>query len=132
MKRRLVIAGVLTALIAGCGSVDHRADAASATVERLSGALQAKDGAAACALLAPQTAAKLEESQGESCASAIVGEDLPADGAVLAQQVYGQWAQVRVRGDTVFLAQFPGGWRVVAAGCTPGGSGPYDCMLSGD
>ena len=38
--------------------------------------------------------------------------------------MYGQWAQVRLSGDTVFLAVFPGGWRVVAAGCTPRGSVP--------
>lgn len=132
MRRRLIIGGVLAALIAGCGSVDQRADAASATVIRLLGALQARNGAAACALLAPDTAAHLEQSQDESCASAILAEDLPDRGAVTGQQVYGQWAQVRVSGDTVFLAQFPGGWRVVAAGCAPGGDGPYDCTLSGD
>jgi uncharacterized protein YceK len=132
MKGRLLVAGALTALVAGCGSVDQRADAASGVVVRLSGALRAGDGTAACALLAPETASKLEQSQDESCASAILGEDLPESGAVLTQQVYGQWAQVRVSGDTVFLAQFPGGWRVVAAGCSPGGAGPYDCTLSGD
>jgi hypothetical protein len=31
----------------------------------------------------------------------------------------------------VFLAAFPGGWRVVAAGCTPRGDRPYDCTLQG-
>jgi hypothetical protein len=132
MKRLLAIGGALAALAAGCGSVNERADAASATVQRLSGALQAGNGAAACALLAPETASKLEQSQGESCAEAVLGEDLTESGTVSAQQVYGQWAQVRLSHDTVFLAQFPGGWRVVAAGCAPGGAGPYDCQLSGD
>ena len=33
--------------------------------------------------------------------------------------------------DTVFLATFPGGWRVVAAGCTPRGDRPYDCTVAG-
>ena len=33
--------------------------------------------------------------------------------------------------DTVFLAVFPGGWRVVAAGCTPHGDRPYDCVVQG-
>ena len=132
MRRLLAIGGALAVLVAGCGSVNTRADAASVTVQRWDGALQAKDGAGACALLAPGTASKLEQSQGQSCAEAILGEDLDESGSVSAQQVYGQWAQVRLSDDTVFLAQFPGGWRVVAAGCAPRGDAPYDCQLSGD
>jgi hypothetical protein len=45
--------------------------------------------------------------------------------------VYGQWAQVRIGGDTVFLAVFPGSWRVVAAGCQSRGDRPYDCQVQG-
>jgi hypothetical protein len=42
------------------------------------------------------------------------------------------WAQVRLDDDTVFLAAFPGGWRVVAAGCRPRGEAePYDCAVEG-
>jgi hypothetical protein len=29
------------------------------------------------------------------------------------------------------LAGFPGGWRVVAAGCRPRGQRPYDCVIDG-
>jgi hypothetical protein len=50
---------------------------------------------------------------------------------VIGSGVYGQWAQVRLTGDVVFLAAFPGGWRVVAAGCSPQGNRPYDCTLQG-
>jgi hypothetical protein len=50
---------------------------------------------------------------------------------VSASEVYGQRAQVRLSGDTVFLAVFPDGWRVVAAGCTARGEKPYDCVLQG-
>ena len=39
---------------------------------------------------------------------------------------------VRLAGDTVFLAVFPGGWRVTAAGCTPRGDRPYNCTVQGD
>jgi hypothetical protein len=46
--------------------------------------------------------------------------------------VFGQWARVVLDSDTVFLASFPGGWRVVAAGCQPQGERPYDCTLRGD
>ncbi|MET8040642.1 hypothetical protein ABZU25_07220 [Micromonospora sp. NPDC005215] len=49
----------------------------------------------------------------------------------MASEVYGQQAQVRLDGDTVLLAVFPGGWRVVAAGCTDRGDKPYDWVLQG-
>jgi hypothetical protein len=45
--------------------------------------------------------------------------------------VYGQWAQVRFSGDTVFLAVFPDGWRVVAAGCEARQDRPYHCRIQG-
>lgn len=133
MRRALVVlaAAVAVAGLAGCGSVDSRADAASAAAVRLLTAVQDKDGAAACALLAPTTAAQVAESADQPCASAILDEDLPAPGAVSGADVYGQWAQVRLTGDTVFLAVFPGGWRVVAAGCSPRGDRPYDCAVQG-
>ena len=89
------------------------------------------DGTAACALLAPDTAQQLEQDAGDSCAKAILDEDLPQPSPVSDTAVFGQWAQVRLADDTVFLAVFPGGWRVVAAGCTPQGDKPYDCTLQG-
>ncbi|MEU7928448.1 hypothetical protein [Micromonospora sp. NPDC049801] len=94
-------------------------------------AIAEKDGVGACSLLAPDTAAGLEHSVDRPCAEAILDEDLPGAGQVLASEVYGQQAQVRLDGDTVFLAVFPGGWRVVAAGCTARGDKPYDCVLQG-
>jgi len=45
-------------------------------------------------------------------------DHLPAPGDVTGSEVYGPWAQVKVSGDTMSLAVFGGGWRVVA-GCTP-------------
>jgi hypothetical protein len=33
--------------------------------------------------------------------------------------------------DTVFLAEFPDGWKVVAAACTPRDRLPYDCQVEG-
>jgi hypothetical protein len=32
----------------------------------------------------------------------------------------------------VFLGAFPGGWRVMAVGCTPREELPYECTLQGD
>jgi hypothetical protein len=129
----MVIVATSTLLLAtaGCGSVGDREAAARDTAVRMLTAAAGDDGAGACALLAPETAAAVEQSAGASCAEAILDEDLPTPGSVTATQVYGQWAQVRLSGDTVFLAAFPGGWRVVAAGCEQRPERPYRCTVEG-
>jgi hypothetical protein len=130
--RRALMVTVLTVLAAaGCGSVDQRADAAASVAMRMLNAVEDEDGAGACAVLAPDTASELEESGGKPCGEAILDEELPAPGTVIGSDVYGQWAQVRLTGDIVFLGAFPGGWRVVAAGCRPHENRPYDCTLQG-
>jgi hypothetical protein len=118
-------------LISGCADVGNREDAAGQVATKLLAAVAGKDGATACATLAPDTAAELVQSADKSCNQAILDEDLPAPGAIEGADVYGQWAQVRLSDDTMFLAVFPGGWRVVAAGCEPRTSRPYDCTLQG-
>jgi hypothetical protein len=117
--------------LGGCASVGDRAQAADTVAMRLFQALDAKDGATACAALAPDSAAEVAQSGEKPCPQAILDEDLPAPGVVTDTAVYGQWAQVRLTGDTVFLAVFPGGWRVVAAGCRPRAQRPYDCTVQG-
>jgi hypothetical protein len=119
------------AALAGCAAAGGRGEAAAAVATRLLTAVQSKDGATACALLAPDTASEVEQSGGKPCPEAILDENLPGPGAVTGTAVYGQWAQVRVGADTVFLAVFPGGWRVVAAGCKPRGDRPYSCEVKG-
>ena len=119
------------AALAGCAPAGGRSAAAGDVATRLLTAVQGKDGAAACALLAPDTASEVEQSGGKPCAEAIIDEDLPGPGAVTGTAVYGQWAQVRIGTDTVFLAAFRGGWRVVAAGCQARGDRPYDCEVQG-
>jgi hypothetical protein len=127
----LVLLWSAAALLSGCADVGDRQASAAGIATRLLTAVGEKDGAAACAMLAPDTAAELEQSAEKPCAQAILDEDLPAPGTVDGTDVYGQWAQVRLTDDTVFLAVFPGGWRVVAAGCTPRQDRPYDCALQG-
>ena len=122
---------VTVAAVAGCGSVADREDAAADVAVRMLTAVDSQDGATACAALAPDTVEEIEQSAEKPCAEAILEEDLPAPGQVLGADVYGQWAQVRMDDDTLFLAAFPGGWRVVAAGCTPRGERPYDCLVKG-
>ncbi|GAA0816663.1 hypothetical protein [Spirilliplanes yamanashiensis] len=134
MTRRLLLAVAACGLAAtaGCAHPDERGDAAAAVARQLAEAATAGDGATACALLAPDTRAELESSAGTPCAAAIGAEDLPAPAAVTAVDVYGESARVVTATDTVFLGTFPGGWRVVAAGCTGRGDGrPYDCALQG-
>lgn len=131
LRRAALLLPLTVLILAGCGSAGERGDAAAAVATRMLTAVDGNDGAGACAVLAPETVSELEESAGKPCAEAILDEDLPAPGAVTGAEVYGQWAQVRLASDTVFLATFPGGWRVVAAGCTARQDRPYDCALRG-
>ncbi|MEV4512415.1 hypothetical protein AB0K00_26040 [Dactylosporangium sp. NPDC049525] len=119
------------ALVAGCADGGARRDAVSDVAVRLLAAVQDRDGAAACTVLAPDTVQTLERSAGASCADAVLDEDLPEPAGVRRVDVFGQWARVVLADDTVFLAAFPGGWRVVAAGCRSRGERPYDCVLQG-
>lgn len=125
----LVLAGALA--VAGCGSTSGRESAALAVTEKFLDAASAGDGAAACAMLAPDTIGELERSSGEPCADAVLDEELPEPGPATDTAVYGQWARVKLDDQAVFLAMFPGGWRVVAAGCHPRGDRPYDCDVDG-
>jgi hypothetical protein len=128
--RLVACLSVVAVAVTGCSSVGDRERAASAAALRLLDAVAAGDGEAACALLAPDTAETVAED--EPCAEAILDQSLPRPGTVVGADVYGQWAQVRLDDDTVFLAAFDGGWRVVAAGCTPRANRPYQCSVEGD
>jgi len=126
-----IAVAALLASVSGCTAVDDRAAAAGAVALRMLRAVDARDGETACQSLAPETAAELEQSDEKPCPEAILDAKLPAPGAVTATKVYGQWAQVRLTSDTLFLAVFAGGWRVVAAGCKSRGEAPYDCAVQG-
>ncbi|WP_305782556.1 hypothetical protein [Symbioplanes lichenis] len=123
---------MLVLTLAGCGEVRQRSDAAADVAVGMLTAVAARDGARACEMLAPGTRSELEDSADQGCEQAILDQGLPAPGQVTGSDVYGQWAQVRLPGDTLFLAVFPEGWRVVAAGCEPRTDRPYDCTVQGD
>ncbi len=122
----------VSALAVGCGGADGRdfgARAAAAAFER---ALAAYDATALCTALAPGTRDELESSAKAPCARSIAAEDLPTGGAARTVDVYGRQARVVLDADTLFLSRFPGGWKVVAAGCRPDGADrPYACEIKG-
>ncbi|KMS77301.1 lipoprotein [Streptomyces viridochromogenes] len=120
------------AVTTGCGAAaGERGDAAAAAATGFTYALQRADGRQACALLAPRTLDELEKPEQTPCAQAVTEERLPAGGAVRRVDVYGGQARVVLTGDTLFLAHFPSGWKVTAAGCTPRPEQPYDCTIKG-
>lgn len=94
-------------------------------------AYETQDGRAACAVLAPGTRSELEESVGRPCAEAVLEEQLDVTDGPHRIQVFGTQAIASFGGDTMFLARFPDGWKVTAAGCTPRPARPYDCVISG-
>jgi hypothetical protein len=115
---------VAAAALTGCASTQEP------EVERVATAFEdtAGDAQERCDLLAPKALAELEESQGQPCVEAI--EELPLQpGEVESVEVWGSDAQVRTTGDTVFLTQTQGGWRITAAACQPNGEAPYDCEV---
>lgn len=136
LSRRIRCGTVLavTALVsvsgcAGQGNVEAATVEATAStfVESVSTA-----AAKACGLLAPETLRSLEESEG-GCAEALPSSaGVEGSASVESVQVYGKDAIVRLSTDTIFLARFPQGWRVTAAGCTRQQDGrPYDCKVKG-
>ena len=116
-------------LLAGCSS--GHLDDVERTVDDFGAAWEAQDGAALCDLLAPVTQQEVESSTGMACAEGVLELDVQTPGSVTAVQVYATAAQARTEEDTLFLSQYDGGWRVLAAGCRPQGEQPYDCELKG-
>jgi hypothetical protein len=114
---------------AGCGSQSAGADPVSHVVVDFTAAVARGDGAIACRLLTPETAAEVSQSEGSPCAKAIVQEQLPSPEAWRSVKRYGGSAQVVSTNDVAFLARFPSGWKIVAIGCTPRSSRPYDCIV---
>jgi hypothetical protein len=115
---------------AGCAG-EPGVSAPAEIARRFHAAVARRDGAAACSLLAPQTRAELVQSAQQPCPAAVISEEVPRVGGVRTSSTFDTQAQVRFAGDTVFLAEFPGGWRVVAAACTPRPPLPYDCQIKG-
>lgn len=120
---------VMAATAAGCGEAQDAPPLAVADSFR--GHLHDGEGAPACALLSATTRAELEATSGKPCESAILEEHLPAAGGGDDVARFGSMARVRYADDVLFLARFPDGWRVMAAGCVPASDDVYDCFVKG-
>jgi hypothetical protein len=131
VAKSLVLKGLVGSVamalaLTGCGiSPDNRA--VLAATQSYLAAIGGGDGQAACAALTPRAADSLR-SGGESCAETITGLGLTA-GRVLEVRVWGDYAQVRLSSDTLFLAESSAGWKVSAAGCERRPGQPYDCEV---
>jgi hypothetical protein len=125
-SRVLAFVGAAAVLLTGCSSAQRPdVERVALTFEDPSG-----DPEARCDLLAPKTLAAFEETESAPCPEAL--QQLPLGGGeVTSVEIWGGDAQVRLGGDTLFLAETSAGWRVVAAGCTSRGTAPYDCEVEG-
>ncbi|WP_228973607.1 hypothetical protein [Streptomyces sp. DH12] len=121
--------------IGACGTLPERRDEVTSEVTRFQQALGAGRHEQLCAALAPATREELEHTAESRCeraiGRAIAEREVPAAGAVQGVDVYGDQARVVLERDTLFLARFPAGWKVTAAGCVPRPERPHRCAVKG-
>ena len=123
LRAGLVGGAVVAAMaMAGCAGLQQP------EVEQVAAAFTESGAVERCALLAPATVAALEHDESAPCADALGKLDL-LGGQVVSSTVWGDNAQVRLTGDTLFLTRTDAGWKVAAAECTPQGEAPYLCRL---
>ncbi|MBO3750742.1 hypothetical protein J5X84_32085 [Streptosporangiaceae bacterium NEAU-GS5] len=127
MRYGIWAGAVAVSLLAGCASA--QAPAATRVAEGFYAAVAAADGAVACAYLTPSAAESLADDG--DCASALLDLKLTATPAPARTEIWGDEAQVKLGGDTLFLHRSGQGWRIRAAGCRPMGVRPYQCEIEG-
>ena len=125
---RAIGAAVALLVLTGCSAAPDTGDVSAAA-----GRFAASTPEQACGLLAPDTLQRLERDRGD-CATELARLALPQQAEVLAVEVDGLSAQARLREEVLFLARFPQGWLVTAAGCSrePGSdpAEPYECEVA--
>jgi hypothetical protein len=129
--RRCLPAMLALLVLAGCGQSDDRATVRS-TTERFLAAVDAKQGAVACGVLASDTRKALESEESKPCPQAIGSVDV-SGGPVRHVKVAITSAKVDLAGgESFFLSEEKPGWRISALGCrastTPTRT-PFDCEL---
>jgi hypothetical protein len=120
---------LLALLLVPTGCAAGSAPDAESVVARFYAAYGRHDGTAACALLAPAARKEVSDAAHGSCARGLLRETLHGSGLVRSSQVYGDQAQVHVRGDTAFVARIDGRWQVRAVGCASRQDAPYECEV---
>ncbi|TDD21420.1 hypothetical protein [Nonomuraea diastatica] len=125
MRTPFVVPALAVLAVAGC-AVDTASPVRAA--ERFHAAIAGRQEESACAMLARRTADKLP-APGQTCADALREAKLGPGGQPTSVSVWGDEAQVRLAGDTLFLRRFSDGWRVRAAGCRPVPDLPYECEV---
>jgi hypothetical protein len=126
VRGRVAAGSLALVLLAGCGDVAVQDATATAL------AFVRAAPAEACGLLAPETAEAVADQVHTDCAQALATLDLPTATDVRGAEVAGESAQVQLADQVVFLAHFPDGWRVTAAGCVrddPDPAVPYECEV---
>lgn len=98
----LAVLTVLATALGACGQ-ESEEDKAKATVEDYLKAVTDGDGDAACALVTPQTKARIERG-GRSCATTISSLNTGTGKAVLAQFKKAEVKNVKVTGDTAIAS----------------------------
>jgi hypothetical protein len=125
MVRARAVGVVALLALTGCGSDVTAGDASAAAI-----AFVEAEPSRACQLLAPQTVKAVAKDG--ACADGLVAVVGASSAQVQQVEVAGESAQVRFESQVVFLARFPDGWRVTAAGCVrddPDPSVPYECEV---
>lgn len=128
----VAIAALVAAAAGGCGTGDDRAQV-DAVVDGFYAALEAGDGARACALLSGPAADALAQQEGKPCPRAVIGLDVQP-GAIASTEIYIVNAKVDAdSGETTFLSRERDGWRISAVACAPAdgkpADRPYECEV---
>ena len=129
IHRLVVICAVVVAggVTSGCA---QSGDPAIDRARHFYASVSHKDGAAACADLAPEASLALERQEGKPCAEAILGQDLPDLVGAADVEVFGSMAQVTFPDETAFLSRYGDDWLLTAVGCKPtSGDRPHDCSV---
>jgi hypothetical protein len=118
-SRIVATALCLVALVsAGCGRSDDERVTSTVTTRFLR-AIDAHNGALACAQLSQGAIKSLEHDEGKTCAKAAPDLDI-SPSRVTRAEVFGTGAKVDLAdGQSAFLELTPHGWRLSAAGCRP-------------
>ncbi|MFC0111257.1 hypothetical protein [Kibdelosporangium aridum] len=116
-------------LLTGC-SGSAETTVVQQTASRFVDALAHNDSSVACSLLAQQAVRRIDDLRPEGCEKTLPTLSIPVD-RPKDVSTWGDTAQARSDRDTLFLRKFADGWRILGAGCTPQGEGPYRCKVDG-